>query len=151
MFYNKRIFQRCFHHRKRYWYKNLTQIPLYFKLMRYLVKNGYDEYATWETHDWFTITMKSILTEYRKCHYGVPIIIDNYPHNAKTEEEKALEKENEDKWNSIIDRMIELLGYMDESNPIYDKMDYYQENSAQEKAKNEFFELFSKYFYNLWD
>lgn len=49
MFYNKRIFERCF------------------------------SYNNWETHHWFTITMKSILSE------------------------------------------------------------------------NEFFELFSKYFYNLWD
>lgn len=151
MFYNKRIFQRCFNYPKKYWYKNITQIPLYFKLMRYLVKNGYDEYATWEIHHWFTITMKSILTEYRNCHYGVPILIDNYPCMVKTDEDKAREKENEDKWNSIIDRMIELLGYMDETNPVYEEMDYHQESLMREKAKNEFFELFSKYFYNLWD
>lgn len=151
MFYNKRIFKRCFSCHKKYWYKNLTQIPLYFKLMRYLIKAGYDEYATWETHHWFTITMKSILSEYREHHCGVPILIDNYPSTIETEEDKTREKENEDKWNSIIDRMIELLGYMDECNPIYLEMDYRQEGIMQEKAKNEFFELFSKYFYHLWD
>lgn len=41
MFYNKRIFQRCFDYPKKYWYKNLTQIPLYFKLMHYLAKTDF--------------------------------------------------------------------------------------------------------------
>ena len=40
---------------------------------------------------------------------------------------------------------------MDESNIIYDDMDYEQQNEKMNAAKDEFFELFSKYFYNLWD
>lgn len=151
MFYNKRIFKRCFSYNKKYWYKNLTRIPLYFKLMRYLIKTGYDEYATWETHYWFIITMKSILSEYREHHNGVPILIDKYPNTIITEKDRSLEKENEEMWNSIIDRMIEMLDYMDECNPIYSEMDYCQEEQMKEKAKNEFFALFSKYFYDLWD
>ena len=69
-----------------------------------------------------------------------------------------------DKWNAIIDRMIELLDLMDEANPIYD-IDFPADEAAREEwlkitkeniekmysAKDEFFELFSTYFYHLWD
>lgn len=40
MFYNKDIFKRCFNYRPKYWYKNIAKIPLYFRLMRYLIKHG---------------------------------------------------------------------------------------------------------------
>ena len=47
--------------------------------------------------------------------------------------------------------MIDLLDKMDESNPIYDNMNWKEEDEARENAKNEFFKLFSEYFYCLWD
>lgn len=137
MFYNKKIFKRCFCYRGRYWYKNIKHIPLYFKLMHHLVKYGYDEYATWETFDWFIDTMKSILTSYRENHCGYPCDL------------------SEEGWDKIIDHMIELLDLMDECNSKYDAEEYekdwkkrYDEMYA---AKDEFFKLFSEYFYNLWD
>ena len=47
--------------------------------------------------------------------------------------------------------MINLLDKMDEDNPIYNNMDVLKQRKLQNKAKKEFFELFSKYFYHLWD
>lgn len=135
--YNKKIFQRCFHYRKKYWYKNLKNIPLYFKLIHHLMKKGYDEYATWETFYWFIDTMKPILQDYKRTMQG-------YPANM-TEEE----------WNKIIDRMIELLNLMDERNEKYLAEEYskypLKGDTEREIAKNKFFKLFSEYFYNLWD
>lgn len=151
MFYNEKIFKRCFDYRGKYWYKNIKYIPLYFKQMHFLIKHGYDKYAHWETFNWFIDTMHSILTRYRKNHYGVPIVVDNYPWEAKTEEEKAIVHENELKWDGIIDRMIDLLDDMNESNPKYYSMEYLEVDNAIHTAKDEFFELFSKYFYHLWD
>lgn len=142
IFYNEKIFKRCFDHRGKYWYRNIKEIPLYFKLMHHLIKYGYDEYATWETFNWFIATMKSILPHYRD-HISIPIVIDDYT------EEKA--DKNEEKWYGIIDRMIELLNLMDERNIRYKGVDYGWQHSEMNKAKDEFFELFSKYFYNLWD
>ncbi len=134
---NKKIFKRCFDYRGKYWYMNLKYIPLYFKLMHHLIKYGYDEYATWETFDWFIDTMKSILTSYRKKHWSHPWDIE------------------EEEWDGIIDEMIALLDDMDECNPKYETEEYekepikkYEEMNA---AKDEFFNLFSKHFYNLWD
>ncbi len=146
MFYNKTIFKRCFYHPKKYWYKNIKNIPLYFKMIHHLVKHGYDEYATWETFDWFINTMKDILTYYRNHHQGYPVA---YNFNEILQED--LEKE----YDADLDKMISLLNDMDENNPKYERKEYqkdwkrhYEEMFA---AKDKFFELFSKYFYNLWD
>ena len=138
LFYNEKIFKRCFYHRGKYWYKNITKIPLYFKLIHHLIKHGYDEYATWETFNWFIDTMKPILFHYRD-HNSVPMI-DDYT-----------EEESEEMWYGIVNRMIELLDLMDEGNVRYQLADYTWIYSEMNKAKDEFFELFSKYFYHLWD
>lgn len=138
MFYNEKIFKRCFCYRGRYWYKNIRHIPLYFKLMHHLVKYGYDEYARWETFNWFIDTMKSILVSY---------VTDasSYPCEFETPEE----------WHEVLCHMLELLDLMDECNPKYDSEDYifgYEKTyNEMNEAKEEFFQLFAKYFYNLWD
>ena len=154
LLYNKQIFQRCFHYRKKYWYENLKYIPLYFSLINDLMKHGYDEYATWETFNWFIDTMKSVLTRYRDSHNGDPIIIDNFLEYDDSEEASA---KNTEEWNRIVNRMIELLDLMDECNPKYDAYEYEGADGWKNKykemneAKEEFFGLFSKYFYYLWD
>lgn len=145
LFYNKAIFERVFDHRGKYWYKNIKEIPLYFKLMHHLIKYGYDEYARWETYNWFIDTMKSVLTKYNSNRYGTKIITGNWFDI----------EENEKAWNDVINRMIELLDLMDGSNPKYDTeeydTDYEKKDSEMEAAKEEFFQLFSEYFYYLWD
>lgn len=130
---NKNIFKRCFDYRGKHWYMNFKYIPLYFRLMHHLIKYGYDEYAIWETFYWFIETMKSILTSYRKKHWGHPMGMD------------------EEEWDGIIDKMIALLNDMDECNPKYDEEDYNKKYDEMNAAKDEFFKLFSEYFYNLWD
>jgi hypothetical protein len=151
LFYNKEIFERCFCYRAKYWYKNTANIPRYFKLMHHLIKHGYDEYATWETFNWFIDTMKSILISYRKNRCGTPIVVDNYPGQIKSDEDKEIVRANDEKWNGIIDRMIELLDLMDECNPKYDDMDYFTSDKEINAAKDEFFKLFAEHFYRLWD
>lgn len=149
-FYNKKIFDRCFCWNRRYWYKNIKNIPLYFKLMHHLIKYGYDEYAIWETFDWFIDTMRSILPNYHKS-IGTPILVDNFPDVIQSDEDQKIEDDNRSKWDGIIDRMIELLDLMDENNIVYDGVDFREQHSKMSAAKDEFFELFSKYFYDLWD
>lgn len=146
IFYNEDIFKRCFDYPKRYWYKNIKYIPLYFKQLHHLIKYGYDPYAHWETFDWFIKTMKPILVTYRDNHDGVPIILDDYDGF-----DEEMSKQNEQMWNGIIDRMIELLDNMDEGNPKYEDMDWKNIEDEKHVAKDEFFRLFSKYFWNLWD
>ena len=151
---NKQIFDRCFIYRGRYWYRNIGRIPRYFKEMHHLIKYGYDKSAIWGTCDWFIDTMRSILFRYKSGRVSTPIIIKNYPYDIGTDQDRQIVEDNESKWNSIVERMIELLDDMDEENPIYEYeygYDFIKKYEAIEQAKNEFFELFSKYFYELWD
>lgn len=146
LFYNERIFKRCFDYPKKYWYKNIKYIPLYFRLMHHLIKHGYDEYATWETFDWFIDTMRDILTYYRNHHDGYPVA-PNF--------NELLQDEIEVQYDNDLDKMISLLNDMDENNPKYDTKEYWKDYGKHyeemDAAKDEFFRLFSKYFYNLWD
>lgn len=142
MFYNEKIFKRCFDWRGKYWYKNIKEIPLYFKLMHHLIKHGYDEYATWGTFDWFIDTMKEILTTYRKNHQGYPVA-PNF--------NDMLQDELNAKYDGDIDRMISLLDAMDECSEQYENVSHIEQYNAMVKAKDEFFQLFANYFYDLWD
>lgn len=146
LFYNEKIFKRCFHHHARYWYKNIKYIPLYFKLMHHLIKHGYDEYATWETFDWFIDTMKEILTIYRNNHDGYPVF---------SWEDNETQEEHEKRYDEGLDKMLSLLDDMDEDNSKYETEEYDKELKKKYEemyaAKDEFFKLFSEYFYSLWD
>lgn len=151
--YSKSIFRRCFPYGKRYWYKNIKGLPKYIKCIWHLIKYGYEEYAIWETYDWFVIIMRSILCDYRVGHRSVPILIENYPFDLSDNSDDAKKKRelNDKLWDSIIDKMISLLYDMDVNNPKYEEIDYLEQNKLLEEAKNEFFKLFSEHFYRLWD
>lgn len=113
----------------------LRDVKLYFIRRRFVLKHGYAEPALYETAEWFIVAFKEIIYNYRHHASG-------YPGNMTKEE-----------WNSILDIMLDLLNKMSD--------DYYwdlnkeewdpEEDLKKEQAKKEFFKLFSKYFYNLWD
>ena len=103
---------------------------------------GYDSVDTFEIFSKFIERYTKILKEYRKTHIGYC--------GTMTEEE----------WDNIIDEMIYHLYYMDEEH-VTDELekDVPDDWSASaitvyevmDKHKDEFFELFSKYFFHLWD
>ena len=66
---------------------------------------------------------------------------------------KIAEREwNKAKWDSILNRMIELLGFMDGRNPIYRELRNFKDHEAmKENAKEEFFKLFCENFDRFWD
>lgn len=103
---------------------------------------GYDSVDTFETFAKFIERYTNILTQYRKRHVGYC--------SEMTEEE----------WDNVIDEMLYHLHYMDEETVTEElERDVPESWSAShitvyevmDKHKNAFFELFSKYFYNLWD
>ena len=122
------------------WWRNLKDIPIFIKRIFFVLKHGYSPVANWETFQWFIDVMREILTNYRHFRSGTPDIIDSGTKN-----------ENIEAYNAILDRMIDLLDKMDESNPIYNNMSWKDADKKKEDAKNEFFKLFSEYFYCLWD
>ena len=129
-------------------------IPFYrlmghIRELRHIIKwafqrmfRGYDDHETFELFSDFITRYKKILTDYKKHHCGYP--------GELTEEE----------WEAIIDRMIHCLDMMDE-NHVAELLkrdmpeDYTPSmksvNEINTRYKNEFFQMFSEWFYNLWD
>lgn len=103
---------------------------------------GYDSVDTFETFSKFIERYTKILKDIRKCHYCYPGTITEY------------------EWDNILDEMIYHLHYMDEE-VVTEELekdvpnDWVASNKTvyeiMDKHKNEFFKLFSQYFYDLWD
>ena len=130
------------------WWRNLKDIPIFIKRIFFTLKHGYSPVAQFETFEWFMDVMKEILTNYRYNRMGSPVVIDNF---FDVKEENPNDITNEEAYNAILDRMIILLDLMDENNQLYNDMDWKEADKKKEDAKNEFFKLFSKHFYTLWD
>ena len=107
-------------------------------------RKGYSNRDVWEMRDWFIRTAKPMLRELRVKAY-------NYP-----------EEVGEDRWRELLLEMADLLEVMD----LWDdgaarkaagisENDRSEESrrrigAGKEKAKERFFFLFDKYFYDLW-
>lgn len=122
-----------FGYRGRYWYKNIKDLWILIKRVFFVLRHGYAPQALWEMDVWFIDVMKELLTWQR----------DNRVSVGYFEEETANEDENRKKTDELLNHMLELL---EKANPF--RIDNLQE---AEKTKNEFLELFSKYFYGFWD
>ena len=103
---------------------------------------GYDCVETFETFSTFIERYEKILTEYKNCMHSYPACM--------TWEE----------WNNIVDEMIYRLHYMNEDNVIDElrknvSEDWYPNykttSEIMNRHKDEFFKLFSEYFFDLWD
>lgn len=132
-----------FEYSKRFWYYNLKDIPIFIQRIFFTLKHGYSPVAQWETFCWFIAVMREILINYRDNRTGTPVVIPDYHTDNLISENKNIEI-----YNNILNEMIELLDKMDECNYLtYNNVSL----EAMSAAKDKFFELFSKYFYTLWD
>ena len=128
------------------WWRNLRDIPIFIKRIFFTLKHGYSPVAQWETFGWFITVMREILVNYRDNRTGTPVVIPDYHTDDLISENKNIEI-----YNNILNEMIELLDKMDECNSTYNGVSLEERHSSMDSAKNKFFELFSKYFYTLWD
>lgn len=107
------------------------------------VKDGYDSRDVHSLDYFFVLKYEKILKDFRKYNQGIPY--------GLTEHE----------WNKIIDELIYHIHYMDENNIEEELQEYVADEETSyiivgrtifeimEEHRKEFFELFSKYFYNL--
>lgn len=135
---------------------------LYYKLKNKLIydvdslrvriqrfKRGYSYGDVWDMNFWFMRTVKPMLTHLRDHGIGVPN--DLYLQDA--DNERII-------WENTLTEMINCLELMDEDNAkkylgIKDDNrsveSYKKINDLVEENKDRFFELFSKYYFSLWD
>ena len=132
-------------------------------------RHGYSDNDVYNVDMWFLNIMPKILKQLRDTTISAPLL-PNTDENTCHEE-----------WRNILSRMIFLLNEMDEDkcsykNPFEEEFNHYikekysghlkKSNGDLEKlfcgeeqnkwnyinsCKREFFDLFSKYFYDLWD
>lgn len=117
------------------WYRPINKI----KHIAYEIKygfqrmfRGYDDREIFSLDFQFIEKYTNILQKFKENTVG-------YPTNLSPEE-----------WDSILDRMMFLLL---EIQNVYDEVDitnYKIKDEIIEKDKDEFFNLFSKYFFHLW-
>lgn len=110
-------------------------------------KRGWACSDVWDMDDWFMRTVKPMLFRLRVHGISFPI-----------------EFKDRTEWEAVLNEMIACLEFMDEDNVYallgfceiedYKRMtkeDHENAYRIMEENKNRFFELFSKYFYDLWD
>lgn len=109
---------------------------------------GYSYGDVWDMDFWFIHTVKPMLIHLREHSYSIPAEFEN----------------NERGWHDVLSNMISCLDMMDQTK-VYKFLgfgdfgerinitleDHKHVDDIMEANKNRFFELFSKYFYNLWD
>jgi hypothetical protein len=118
-----------------------------FKCKCQRFKRGYAYGDVWDMDQWFTSTAKPMLIHLRTHGCSYPC-----------------EFNSRDEWCAVLDEMIKCLEFMEEDKVYaflgfveyedYCRMtteDIKEAYEMRENNKNKFFELFSKYFYNLWD
>lgn len=111
-------------------------------------KRGWAYGDVWDLDVWFMHTVKPMLIHLRDHGIGIP-------------NELYIDCENERvNWENTLTEMITCLELMDEdaarehldiSDSDYSFESYQKANDFMEENKNRFFELFSKYFFDLWD
>ena len=124
-----------------FWTK-LKDIPIFLKRVVYTLRHGYPPQATWEIYEWHRRVMLETLSEFRKNLNGYP---------ASFYDEDSSPEEQYDKWGAIIDEMCEYLDAMAEDNYDLSIENLEKSDLARTEAKDKFFELFSKYYFHLWD
>lgn len=111
-------------------------------------KRGYSYGDVWDMDFWFMRTVKPMLIHLRDHGIGIP----NELYLQDADNERIL-------WENTLTEMINCLELMNEDNAEKylgtegkDCIGYHNKKWAlMEENKNRFFELFSKYFYCLWD
>lgn len=111
-------------------------------------KRGWSYGDVWDMDVWFIRTVKPMLIHLRDHGIGIP-------------NELYVDGENERvNWENTLTEMINCLELMDEDaarkrlnilDSDYSFESYKKINDLMEENKDRFFELFSKYYFSLWD
>lgn len=122
-----------FNYRGKYFYKNIKDFFIMIRRIFYVIKNGYYPQAKYETFSYFIDMYSEIFNHYlNKRETDIPI--GDNPNDYSLN--------NENLYLSLID----YLKIMD-----IDNCESEEDLDKANEAKNKFFKLFDKYFYNFWD
>lgn len=111
-------------------------------------RRGYAWSDVWDMDVWFMNTVKPMLIHLRDHGIGMPGELWSEKDDSRKD------------WENVLTEMINCMDLMDEDNAEkhigidlndYSYESYKKVRDCMDENKNRFFELFSKYFYHLWD
>lgn len=111
-------------------------------------RRGYSDVDLWNLCDWFHEMMGKMLPEIRKRHHGYPVGMTNEEYEGKLD--RLIELQPYLDWYTGENIVKAELGIKDELF-LRSKEDVEAVNKRNTEKKDEFFNLFSELFYNLWD
>lgn len=127
---------------------NMSDEEFEAKCREQRAEQGFADIDASEIDSWFMEIMPRMLRKFQKINTSIPCEGSLISHELCDEDDERLAD-----WNKTIDRMIFLLEEMNEDTCSMDQ----SRNSFREifeyrnACKDEFFELFSKHFWDLWD
>lgn len=125
------------------------------------IRYGYCDRDVWEIDDWFLNVVPNMLRDLKETNHGFPIRVGEMVGCDNRNYDEAKQQEAIDKWDSILSEMI---FYLQEANPkTCQKMDPDNKDTAENaddesklsqyrnECKNKGLQLFSEWFWELWD
>lgn len=120
------------------------------------VFRGWDDRVVWSIDYWLDPIMPDILSRYKKVNHGTPMsMFDEFGlMNGKTEFSDEEHNMANEKWNFIIDRIIDGFKASQKLKDAYIKTtfeDYKKEVKELERERRKGMILFVKYYNDIWD
>lgn len=142
-------------------------IRILLQRIAFCIKTGLSPVSTFESYSYFLSAFRIAFSGLLKWNSGYPCVcptlsnlqrVDFVEYSYENRAELVANgyylfegEEVNNEWRRILTRMLMLLDAMDEENPLYEKWNYKEADAARENAKEEFFRILSRVWWNLWD
>ena len=117
-------------------------------------KYGFCDFDVWEMDSWFLAVVPAMLEHLRNNHSGFPDAIYDYYPEIDRETDEDGEKASQ-KWDEILTEMInvfdELYPYESRGISASHNLTPAEVRQRRDELKARGFELFSRWFFNLWN
>ena len=136
------------------------------KRLRFFCRTGLSPISTYETFSYFISAYRIALGGLLKYNSGYPGVcptlknvnakyyVEYSPENRdilRAKELYVFDDEAGREWQKILTRLLILLDEMDEENPMYEEWSMGKKDVAMDNAKEEFFRILGRIWWNLWD
>ena len=139
---------------------------IFLQRLHFCFKKGLSPVSTFETYSYFLSAWRIALGGLLKWNSGHPSVcpslknvssIHYIEYNSELRDtlcEEGLYMFDDDagrEWQKILTRMLVLLDKMDEDNPLYEEWSEKEKSAAMDNAKEEFFRILGRVWWDLWD
>ena len=143
-----------------------SDFKIFLQRLHFCFKKGLSPVSTYETFSYFTSAWRIALGGLLKWNSGYPSVCPSLKNVSSihyieyslelrdTLRAEGLYMFDDDagrEWQKILTRMLVLLDAMDEENPLYEEWSEKERSAAMDNAKEEFFRILGRVWWDLWD